>query len=75
MDFTISVETRKKYDILVVGSGPAGVSAAIMAGRCGAKVLLVEAQGRVGGISTAGMMSHFTGSVGNRLYHEILALR
>lgn len=73
MDFTISVQTKKKTDILVVGSGPAGVSSAIMAARCGMKVLLVEAQGRVGGISTAGMMSHFTGTVGNKLYHEILA--
>ena len=73
MDFTISVQTKKKTDILVVGSGPAGVSSAIMAARCGMKVLLVEAQGRAGGISTAGMMSHFTGTVGNKLYHEILA--
>lgn len=59
--------------MLVVGSGPVGVSVAIMAARCGARVLLVESLGRIGGIFTSGMMSHFTGSVGNRLYHEILS--
>ena len=69
MNFTLSVENEKEYDVLVVGSGPAGVATAIMAGRCGVRVLLVEALGRVGGISTAGMMSHFTGSLGNKLYH------
>ena len=72
MQFTFSLQNEKDYDILVVGSGPAGVAAAISAARCGVRVLLVEALGRVGGISTSGMMSHFTGSVGNRMYHEIL---
>ena len=61
------------YDVIVVGSGPAGVAAAITAGRAGAKTLLIESCGRVGGISTSGMMSHFTGTVGNSLYREILA--
>lgn len=60
------------YDVLVAGAGPAGVSAAIAAGRQGARVLLIDSGGRVGGISTAGMMSHFTGTVGNKLYAKIL---
>jgi flavin-dependent dehydrogenase len=30
------------YDLIVVGAGPAGASAAIMAARCGARVLLLE---------------------------------
>lgn len=72
MQYQIQVENRGTYDVIVVGSGPAGVSAAIMAGRGGAKTLLIESCGRVGGISTSGMMSHFTGNCGSSLYHEIL---
>ncbi len=73
MEFCIQIKNEKEYDVLVVGAGPAGVAAAVMAGRAGAKTLLVEALGRVGGISTSGMMSHFTGTVGNKIYHEILS--
>ena len=72
MKYEINLEYRGSYDAIVVGSGPAGVSAAIMAGRCGIKTLLIESFGRVGGISTSGMMSHFTGRCGNKLYLEIL---
>lgn len=60
------------FDVIVVGSGPAGMGAAVTAGRQGAKTLIIEQCGRVGGISTVGMMSHFTGRVGNRLYFEVL---
>lgn len=63
---------KDEYDVIVVGAGPAGVAAAINAGRQGVKTLLIEALGRVGGISTAGYMSHWTGTVGNKTYWEIL---
>ncbi|MCQ2400088.1 MAG: FAD-dependent oxidoreductase [Clostridia bacterium] len=36
------------------------------------KTLLIESLGRVGGISTSGLMSHFTGNVDSNLYREIL---
>lgn len=61
-----------EYDIIVVGSGPSGIGAAVAAGRNGGKVLLIESQGSVGGISTTGLMSHFTGNVDSALYREIL---
>ncbi|MGN1346007.1 MAG: FAD-dependent oxidoreductase, partial [Eubacteriales bacterium] len=61
-----------EYDVIVAGSGPAGVSAAINAGRRGAKVLLLEWNNAVGGISTSGLMSHFTGTVRSRFYTELL---
>lgn len=61
-----------EYDVIVAGSGPAGVSAAVMAGRMGMRVLLLEWNNAVGGISTSGMMSHWTGSVRSKLYREIL---
>lgn len=41
-----------RTQVLVVGAGAAGLSAAISAARQGAKVLLVEYQGFVGGISS-----------------------
>lgn len=61
-----------EYDVIVAGSGPAGASAAITAGRLGAKVLLVESNSAVGGMSTSGLMSHWTGTVSSPLYTEIL---
>ncbi len=59
-------------DVLVLGSGPSGFAAAYTAAKNGAKVILVEQSGDVGGISTSGLMSHWTGSCGSTLYHEIL---
>ena len=49
-------------DVLVLGAGPAGVAAAISAGRQGAKTMLIEQLGDVGGIATSGLMSHWTGN-------------
>lgn len=59
-------------DVLVLGSGPAGFAAAYTAAKNGAKVILVEQSGNVGGISTSGLMSHWTGSCGSLLYYDIL---
>lgn len=60
------------YDLIVAGSGPAGVAAAITAGRLGVRVLLVEQSHAVGGISTVGLMSHWTGGTDGPLFEEIL---
>ncbi len=59
-------------DVLVLGSGPAGFAAAYTAAKSGAKVIVVEQSGDVGGISTSGLMSHWTGSCGSPLYYDIL---
>lgn len=53
----IPVETG--YDLVVAGGGPAGTAAAICAARRGAKVLLIEATGCLGGMATSGMMMSF----------------
>lgn len=47
----------EEFDVIVCGAGPAGVAAAIAAGRGGAKTLLVEVNGCLGGIWTAGALS------------------
>ncbi|MEE1065693.1 MAG: FAD-dependent oxidoreductase [Acutalibacteraceae bacterium] len=59
-------------DVLVLGSGPAGFAAAYTAAKNGADVILVDQCGDVGGISTSGLMSHWTGSCGSPLFNEIL---
>ncbi len=59
-------------DVLVLGSGPSGFAAAYTAAKGGARVIIADQCGNIGGISTSGLMSHWTGSCGSRLYHEIL---
>ena len=63
-----SLPIEQGYDVVVVGAGPAGSAAAICAGRLGAKVLLVEATGSLGGLGTGGMVSNWSDtSDGNQL--------
>lgn len=49
------IPVRKEVDVLVAGGGLGGVSAAIASARAGAKTLLVERNGFLGGTATAGM--------------------
>jgi hypothetical protein len=44
----------QRYDVIVFGGGPAGITAACQAGRAGAKTLLVEKNGMLGGTTTSG---------------------
>jgi len=46
-----------EYDVIVSGAGPAGIAAAIEAGRSGARTLLLEVRGCLGGVWTAGLLS------------------
>lgn len=66
------IKVSNEVDVLVLGSGPAGVSAAISAGREGVSTMLIEQMGEVGGIATAGLMSHWTGHTEGGIYEEIL---
>ncbi len=47
------------WDVIVAGGGPSGCAAAIAAAREGAKTLLIEATGMLGGMSTAGNMNNW----------------
>jgi len=50
-----------KCDVLVIGGGTGGVPAAVAAARGGAKTLLVERYGFLGGMATAGLVNPFMG--------------
>ena len=52
-----------RTDVLVVGGGPAGVTAAIAAKRTGADVTLVERYGHFGGLWTGGLVLLITGHI------------
>lgn len=62
----------QEADVIVVGGGPAGVGAALSSARMGMQTVLVEQSGDVGGVSTTGLMSHWTGETSGGLYEEII---
>ncbi len=69
-----------KYDVLVCGGGPAGIGAALSAARNGAKTLLVEQFGFLGGMGTGALVPTFAPSAMSGaplikgIHAEILAL-
>lgn len=58
-ELTRKVKIESEYDLLVAGGGPGGSAAAICAARLGAKVLLVEGTGCLGGMGTSGLVTAF----------------
>lgn len=52
----VSVPVVAEADVVVVGGGPAGVSAAVSAARNGADTVLVERYGCLGGMASGGMV-------------------
>ena len=51
-----NIEVYREAEVLVVGGGPAGVSAAVAAARNGAETVLVERFGHLGGMATGGLV-------------------
>jgi hypothetical protein len=60
------IPVTAQADIVIAGGGPAGIGAAIAAGREGARVILVERMFCLGGAMTAGLMSKIAISRRNR---------
>lgn len=52
----VRAETVARSDVVVVGGGPAGVSAAVAAARRGASVTLLERYPALGGLASGGMV-------------------
>ena len=59
-----NISILAEADVIVAGSGPAGICAAVAAARCGAKTILVERYGVVGGNLTVGHVGPIIGTVG-----------
>lgn len=51
------IKVNDQWDVIVVGGGPAGCAAATAAAREGAKVLLIESTGALGGMGTSGLLN------------------
>lgn len=62
---TVSYEVKKQIpvvkeaDVIVVGGGPGGLGAAVMSARNGAKTLLIERYGKLGGMASVGEVHPF----------------
>lgn len=52
-----SIPIHGEYDVVVCGGGPAGIGAAIAAAEHGAKTVLIERLGFLGGMATAGLVN------------------
>lgn len=51
------VHLDNSWDVIVIGGGPAGCTAAAAAAREGARTLLVESTGALGGMGTSGLLN------------------
>ncbi len=67
-----ATEAERSVDVLVCGGGPAGMAAAVMAARGGAKVLLVERYGRLGGMAIHARVAPLMGHSASPFVREVL---
>lgn len=59
LEFTLrerAIPLNDEFEVIVVGGGPSGCAAAAAAAREGARTLLIEATGCLGGMGTSGMV-------------------
>jgi len=59
-------------DVVVAGAGPGGLPAAVSAARNGAKVLLIERYGFMGGLATAGLVAPILGHTASKSHRPIV---
>ena len=79
---SLKTNTRKRFDMVIVGAGPGGVGAAISAARNGLKVALISGRPTVGGnasdegtINLDGAASHHYGMHETGIANEIKATK
>ncbi len=56
----LKIPVTSEVDVAVVGGGISGIISAICAARSGAKTLLIEQQGCLGGLGTLGLVPHIS---------------
>ncbi len=61
------------YDVIIAGGGPAGTAAAYAAGKCGARTLLLEHSGRLGGMATQALVGPLLGDADSHILREIIS--
>ena len=59
MNYCKNIPVKYETDVLVVGGGPAGISASVTAAKLGKKTMLTETSGVLGGMGTKGMVPEF----------------
>lgn len=52
----LEIQKEHSYEVVVVGGGISGFASAVSAARCGAKTLLIESGGFLGGTATKGLV-------------------
>ncbi|MDG3085367.1 FAD-dependent oxidoreductase [Vibrio hannami] len=67
------IPVSEECDVLVCGGGPAGFGAAIGAAKAGQAVILIERNNIIGGMATAGLMSHWTGDSEGPVLDDMLS--
>ena len=70
--FQQELPVRRRVDVVVVGAGPAGLGAAVSAARNGAKALVFDAGGCIGGMATAGLVGPFMTSYDAPARHMVI---
>lgn len=66
------VSENIEYDVVIVGAGVSGITAALASSRAGAKTLLIEKSGGLGGIDTNGLMASVTNNYFNAVGDQVV---
>ncbi len=66
------VSENIEYDVIIVGAGVSGIAAALASSRAGAKTLLIEKSGGLGGIDTNGLMTSITNNYFNAAGDQVI---